>query len=151
MSKSKYITIKELPFAWYEVDALEAWLDEQSQQGLQLVGIRCFSFGYMRAVFAESGEFPTRYRVHIKPKDGYYTKREEFKETMRELGWEYVNRLNYRADVYRATRPDAVEINTDENALRDSIKSANRLDLVSSILLILLIPNMLRNNLHFMR
>lgn len=151
MSKSKYITIKELPFAWYEVDALEAWLDEQSQQGLQLVGIRGFSFGYKRAVFAESGEFPTRYRVHIKPKDGYYTKREEFKETMRELGWEYVNRLNYRADVYRATRPDAVEINTDENALRDSIKSANRLDLVSSILLILLIPNMLRNNLHFMR
>mgnify|MGYP001062362918 CR=1 FL=1 len=73
MSKSKYITIKELPFAWYEVDALEAWLDEQSQQGLQLVGIRGFSFGYKRAVFAESGEFPTRYRVHIKPKDGYYT------------------------------------------------------------------------------
>lgn len=31
--KSKY-AIKELPFTWYEVDALEAWLDEQSQQGL---------------------------------------------------------------------------------------------------------------------
>lgn len=151
MSKSNYNIVKELPFTWYEVDALEAWLDEQSQQGLQLVGIRGFSFGYKRAVFAESAESPTRYRVHIKPKDGYYTKREEYKETMRELGWEYVDRLNYRADVYRATRPDAVEINTDESALRDSIKSANRLDLVSSILLILLIPNMLRNNLRFMR
>ena len=151
MSKSHYNTVKELPFTWYEVDALEAWLDEQSQQGLQLVGIRGFSFGYKRAVFAKSTESPTRYRVHIKPKDGYYTKREEFKETMRELGWEYVDRLNYRADVYRATRPDAVEINTDESALRDSIKSANRLDLVSSILLILLIPDMLRNNLRFMR
>lgn len=151
MSKSNYNTVKELPFTWYEVDALEAWLDEQSQQGLQLIGIRGFGFGYKRAVFAESTEGPTRYRVHIKPKDGYYTQREEYKETMRELGWEYVDRLNYRADVYRATRPDAVEINTDESALRDSIKSANRLDLVSSILLILLIPNMLRNNLRFMR
>ena len=36
MTKSKYNTVKEIPFAWYEVDALEAWLDEQSQQGLQL-------------------------------------------------------------------------------------------------------------------
>ena len=151
MTKSKYNTVKEIPFAWYEVDALEAWLDEQSQQGLQLVGIRGFSFGYKRAVFVKSTEAPTRYRVHIKPKDGYYTRREEYRETMRELGWEYVDRLNYRADIYRAARPDAVEINTDESALRDSIKSANRLDLVSSILLILLIPNMLRNNLRFMR
>mgnify|MGYP000851540942 FL=1 len=151
MTKSKYNTVKEIPFAWYEVDALEAWLDEQSQQGLQLVGIRGFSFGYKRAVFVKSTEAPTRYRVHIKPKDGYYTRREEYRETMRELGWEYVDRLNYRADIYRAARPDAVEINTDESALRDSIKSANRLDLVSSILLILLIPNILRNNLRFMR
>lgn len=149
MSKSKYNTTKEMPFAWYEVDALEAWLDEQSQQGLQLVSIR--GLAYKNAVFAETTEAPTRYRVHIKPKDGYYTRREEYRETMRELGWEYVDRLHYRADIYRATRPDAVEINTDENALRDSIKSANRLDLVSSILLILLIPNILRNNLRFMR
>ena len=36
MSKSKYNTVKEMPLAWYEVDALEAWLDEQSQQGLKL-------------------------------------------------------------------------------------------------------------------
>lgn len=149
MSKSKYNIAKEMPFAWYEVDALEAWLDEQSQQGLKLVSIR--GLGYKNAIFAETAESPTRYRVHIKPKDGYYTRREEYRETMRELGWEYVDRLHYRADIYRATRPDAVEINTDESALRDSIKSANRLDLVSSILLILLIPNMLRNNLRFMR
>ena len=149
MSKSKYNIAKEMPFAWYEVDALEAWLDEQSQQGLKLVSIR--GLGYKNAIFAETAESPTRYRVHIKPKDGYYTRREEYRETMRELGWEYVDRLHYRADIYRATRPDAVEINTDESALRDSIKSANRLDLVSSILLILLIPNILRNNLRFMR
>lgn len=139
MRKSKY-TIKELPFAWYEVDALEAWLDEQSRQGLKMVDFFGFDFGRRRAVFMETNELPTRYRIHIKPKDGYYTRREEYKETMRELGWEYVGQLHYRADIYRAARPDAVEINTDENALRESIKAANRGELCAGIVLILLIP-----------
>lgn len=149
MSKSKYNIAKETPFAWYEVDALEAWLDEQSQQGLKLVSIR--GLGYKNAIFAETTEAPTRYRVHIKPKDGYYTRREEYRETMRELGWEYVDRLHYRADIYRATRPDAVEINTDENALRDSIEAANRGELCAGIALILLIPNLLRDELRYMK
>ena len=149
MSKSKYNIAKETPFAWYEVDALEAWLDEQSQQGLKLVSIR--GLGYKNAIFAETAESPTRYRVHIKPKDGYYTRREEYRETMRELGWEYVDQLNYRVDIYRATRPDAVEINTDENALRDSIEAANRGELCAGIVLILLIPNLLRNELRYMK
>ena len=149
MSKSKYNIAKETPFAWYEVDALEAWLDEQSQQGLKLVSIR--GLGYKNAIFAETAESPTRYRVHIKPKDGYYTRREEYRETMRELGWEYVDRLHYRADIYRATRPDAVEINTDENALRDSIEAANRGELCAGIALILLIPNLLRDELRYMK
>ena len=149
MSKSKYNIAKEMPFAWYEVDALEAWLDEQSQQGLKLVSIR--GLGYKNAVFAETTEAPTRYRVHIKPKDGYYTRREEYRETMRELGWEYVDRLHYRADIYRATRPDAVEINTDENTLRDSIEAANRGELCAGIALILLIPNLLRDELRYMK
>ena len=149
MSKSKYNIAKEMPFAWYEVDALEAWLDEQSQQGLKLVSIR--GLGYKNAIFAETAESPTRYRVHIKPKDGYYTRREEYRETMRELGWEYVDRLHYRADIYRATRPDAVEINTDENALRDSIEAANRGELCAGIVLILLIPNLLRDELRYMK
>lgn len=151
MSKSKYNTIKELPFAWYEVDALEAWLDEQSRQGLKMVDFFGFDFGRRRAVFMETNELPTRYRIHIKPKDGYYTRREEYKETMRELGWEYVGQLHYRADIYRAARPDAVEINTDENALRESIKAANRGELCAGIVLILLIPWLLRNELRYMK
>ena len=149
MSKSKYNTVKEMPFAWYEVDALEAWLDEQSQQGLKLVNIR--GLVYKNAVFTQTTDAPTRYRVHIKPKDGYYTRREEYKETMRELGWEYVGQLHYRADIYRAARPDAVEINTDENALQDSIEATNRGKLYAGILMILLIPNLLRNELQNMK
>ena len=109
MSKSKYNTIKELPFAWYEVDALEAWLDEQSRQGLKMVDFFGFDFGRRRAVFMETNELPTRYRIHIKPKDGYYTRREEYKETMRELGWEYVGRAPRRGgDQHRRKRSAGV-------------------------------------------
>lgn len=140
---------KELPFAWYEVDAVEAWLDEQVQQGLRLTGIKSI-FG-KQCIFEENTGGPTRYRVHIKPKDGYYTRQEEYRETMRELGWEYVDQLNYRADIYRAARPDAVEINTDEATLRDSIEAANRAGLGASIIMILVIPNLFRNELQYMK
>ena len=140
---------KELPFAWYEVDAVEAWLDEQVQQGLRLTGVKSI-FG-KQCIFEENTDGPTRYRVHIKPKDGYYTRQEEYRETMRELGWEYVDQLNYRADIYRAARPDAVEINTDEATLRDSIEAANRAGLGASIIMILVIPNLFRNELLYMK
>lgn len=140
---------KELPFAWYEVDAVEAWLDEQVQQGLRLTGVKSI-FG-KQCIFEENTGGPTRYRVHIKPKDGYYTRQEEYRETMRELGWEYVDQLNYRADIYRAARPDAVEINTDEATLRDSIEAANRAGLGASIIMILVIPNLFRNELQYMK
>ena len=146
MSKRMYGTAKELPYIWYEIDAVEAWLDEQAQQGLRLTDIQ-----RKLCVFQPSDEPPARYRVHVKPHNGYYTRREEYKETMRELGWEYVGQLHYRADIYRAARPDAVEINTDENALRESIKAANRGELCAGIVLILLIPWLLRNELRYMK
>ena len=74
----------------------------------------------------------------MKPHNGYYTQQEEYKETMRELGWEYVGRINYRADVYRATRPDAVEINTDEDVLRSLLCSNMWFDGIAAAALIAL-------------
>ena len=133
MSKRRYGTAKELPYIWYEIDAVEAWLDEQAQQGLRLTDIQ----GKL-CVFQPSDEPPARYRVHVKPHNGYYTQQEEYKETMRELGWEYVGRINYRADVYRAARPDAVEINTDENALRSLLRSNMWFDGIAAAALIAL-------------
>ena len=133
MSKRRYGTAKELPYIWYEIDAVEAWLDEQAQQGLRLTDIQ----GKL-CVFQPSDEPPARYRVHVKPHNGYYTQQEEYKETMRELGWEYVGRINYRADVYRATRPDAVEINTDEDALRSLLRSNMWFDGIAAAALIAL-------------
>ena len=133
MSKRMYGTAKELPYIWYEIDAVEAWLDEQAQQGLRLTDIQ-----RKLCVFQPSDEPPARYRVHVKPHNGYYTQQEEYKETMRELGWEYVGRINYRADVYRATRPDAVEINTDEDALRSLLRSNMWFDGIAAAALIAL-------------
>ena len=85
MSNRRYGTVKELPYIWYEIDAVESWLDEQAQQGLRLTDIQ----GKL-CVFQPSDEPPARCRVHVKPHNGYYTQQEEYKETMRELGWEYV-------------------------------------------------------------
>ena len=133
MSNRRYGTVKELPYIWYEIDAVESWLDEQAQQGLRLTDIQ----GKL-CVFQPSDEPPARYRVHVKPHNGYYTQQEEYKETMRELGWEYVGRINYRADVYRATRPDAVEINTDEDALRSLLCSNMWFDGIAAAALIAL-------------
>ena len=133
MSKRMYGTAKELPYIWYEIDAVEAWLDEQAQQGLRLTDIQ----GKL-CVFQPSDEPPARYRVHVKSHNGYYTQQEEYKETMRELGWEYVGRINYRADVYRAARPDAVEINTDEDALRSLLRSNMWFDGIAAAALIAL-------------
>ena len=133
MSKRMYGTAKELPYIWYEIDAVEAWLDEQAQQGLRLTDIQ----GKL-CVFQPSDKPPARYRVHVKSHNGYYTQQEEYKETMRELGWEYVGRINYRADVYRAARPDAVEINTDENALRSLLRSNMWFDGIAAAALIAL-------------
>ena len=133
MSNRRYGTVKELPYIWYEIDAVESWLDEQAQQGLRLTDIQ----GEL-CVFQPSDEPPARCRVHVKPHNGYYTQQEEYKETMRELGWEYVGRINYRADVYRATRPDAVEINTDEDALRSLLCSNMWFDGIAAAALIAL-------------
>lgn len=133
MSNRRYGTVKELPYIWYEIDAVESWLDEQAQQGLRLTDIQ----GKL-CVFQPSDEPPARCRVHVKPHNGYYTQQEEYKETMRELGWEYVGRINYRADVYRATRPDAVEINTDEDALRSLLRSNMWFDGIAAAALIAL-------------
>ena len=44
MSNRRYGTAKELPYIWYEIDAVESWLDEQAQQGLRF----CVEIGKLR-------------------------------------------------------------------------------------------------------
>ena len=100
-----------IPYELFEIDAIEGWLDEQARQGLRLTRIGG------RWAYFEKPESPTmtRYRIDVKRTWGYDTERQN---TFRELGWEFVDGLDNHMDVYRAFRPGAVEINTDEEALQ---------------------------------
>lgn len=126
---------ERIPYEWFEIDAIEGWLDEHVRQGLRLVSISSLR----RALFVPSTGSLTRYRIHVKQeKDG--SRDEEYHETFRELGWEFVAELNDQADIYQAIRPDAVEINTDEEVLRSVIDRVARGQRIQLIICVLLLP-----------
>ena len=115
-----------LPYELFEVDAIEGWLDEQARQGLRLTGIQ------RRWCYFDRPEKPamTRYRIDVKRTWGFDTERQN---TFRDLGWEFVDGLDNRMDVYRAARPDAVEINTDEEALQEVLGRYYRRQVISGL------------------
>ena len=121
-------TVKRLPYDWYEIDAIEGWLDEQVREGLRLVTINGKDFH-----FGPTDGTLTRYRIHLKPERGYHHDI-EYHESFADLGWKFVDSINAQADVYQAIRPDAVEINTDEEVLQGVIKNALRGELALIIL-----------------
>ena len=121
-------TVKRLPYDWYEIDAIEGWLDEQVREGLRLVTINGKDFH-----FGPTDGALTRYRIHLKPERGYHHDI-EYHESFADLGWKFVDSINAQADVYQAIRPDAVEINTDEEVLQGVIKNALRGELALIIL-----------------
>ena len=121
-------TVKRLPYDWYEIDAIEGWLDEQVREGLRLVTINGKDFH-----FGPTDGTLTRYRIHLKPERGYHHDI-EYHESFADLGWKFVDSINAQADVYQAVRPDAVEINTDEEVLQGVIKNALRGELALIIL-----------------
>ena len=121
-------TVKRLPYDWYEIDAIEGWLDEQVRDGWRLVTINGKDFH-----FGPTDGTLTRYRIHLKPERGYHHD-EEYHESFADLGWKFIDSINAQADVYQAVRPDAVEINTDEEALQGVIKNALRGELALIIL-----------------
>ena len=121
-------TVKRLPYDWYEIDAIEGWLDEQVREGLRLVTINGKDFH-----FGPTDGTLTRYRIHLKPERGYHHDI-EYHESFADLGWKFIDSINAQADVYQAVRPDAVEINTDEEALQGVIKNALRGELALIIL-----------------
>ncbi len=92
---------ERIPYEWFEIDAIEGWLDEHVQQGLRLVNITPLK----RAEFESAVGSITRYRIHLKEKKND-SHDEEYRETFRELGWEFVAELNDQADIYQAIRRD---------------------------------------------
>ena len=118
---------KILPYDYYEVDAVEGWLDEQSRKGLRLRKLRgafcCFD---------RCEPFLGRYRLHVKPQLGYQGEEERIAQ-YREMGWEYVTMVTPKVDLYCAISPEAVEMNTDEELLRQTLRSTLRTLLFSTV------------------
>ena len=106
-----------LPYADCEIDAIEGWLDEQAREGWRLSSIEGAYVHFDRPDDAVL----TRYRIDIRPKNARDL--EERRDTFDDLGWEYIDTLFDHLDIYAAARPDAVEINTDEELLRQTVKS----------------------------
>jgi len=126
MAKRAGDTSKSFPYEKYEIDAIEGWLDEQARQGLRLTlvqGRRCWF---------EKPETPamTRYRIDVR---GKHTDEQERLDTYAQLGWQFVAAIDSRMSVYRADRPDAVEINTDEEALQEMLGRYYRWELFSAL------------------
>lgn len=125
---------KRLPYEFFEVDAVEAWLDEQVSQGLSLQNI-IGSF----CRFERTSAGMMRYRVNILPTFDPPQNEKNRIEAYREMGWEYVTPLSRYAEIYRALSPDAAELNTDEEVLDDALRIILKNQLIRGIILAVVI------------
>ena len=113
-------TIAKLsPYQAFEIDAVEGWLDDMALQGYWLE-----SRGGGWFIFRETEPKTVRHRVDVRRSSWDST--DERKADYEEFGWEYVCALDSRLDIYRTTRSDAVELNTDEETLREALEKSQQ-------------------------
>lgn len=119
---------KYLPYEFFEVDAVEAWLDEQARKGLSLQKV---TGRFCR--FERTAPHTARYRVNVPSEQDLQTL-DERKAAYREMGWEYVTPLTDKIGIYRALSPDAVELNTDEDVLDETLHGILKNRLIGEII-----------------
>ena len=127
--------LKTIPYYFYQVDAIEGWLDEQAQKGLFPLETR---FGTAMS-FRRDTPRAVRYRIDVKRNIGYTDEKARI-AAYREMGWEYVCDLTPYLDIYRCDDPAAPELNTDEETLHQVLDKKLRSQILWSIALICLIP-----------
>ena len=127
--------LKTIPYYFYQVDAIEGWLDEQAQKGLFPLETR---FGTAMS-FRRDTPRTVRYRIDVKRNIGYTDEKARI-AAYREMGWEYVCDLTPYLDIYRCDDPAAPELNTDEETLHQVLDKKLRSQILWSIALICLIP-----------
>lgn len=134
---------KLAPYETFEVKAIEGWLDELSQQGLQ------FRLRFGPVCIFERTPSPARYRVDIRRKnDCDRTDAARF-ALYREMGWEYCSDYGGQAEIYRAEDPDAPELHTDEEVLSELVRSCCRNHLVMCALFVWQIVYITYSNFQF--
>ncbi len=128
--------LKLIPYYFFQVDAIEGWLDEQAQKGLFLSEV-----GYPAdlARFTRGEPRKVRYRIDIKQNTGYADEKERT-AAYKEMGWDYVCDLRSDLDIYRCGDPDTPELNTDEETLHSVLDSKLKGQILYSIALLCLIP-----------
>lgn len=92
--------LKTIPYYFYQVDAIEDWLDEQAQKGLFPLETR---FGTAMS-FRRDTPRAVRYRIDVKRNIGYTDEKTRI-AAYREMGWEYVCDLTPYLDIYRCDDP----------------------------------------------
>ena len=116
--------LKTIPYYFYQVDAIESWLDEQAQKGLFLLETRLGT----AMSFRKETPRAVRYRIDVKRSIGYTDEKARI-AAYREMGWEYVCDLTPYLDIYRCDDPAAPELNTDEETLHQVLDRRLRSDI----------------------
>ena len=109
-------TIKLLPYAGFEIDGIEGWLDDMALKGYFFTG-SVSSF----CMFDKETPKKRRYRIDIEYHDKfmpYSAKRELFSE----MGWNYAGNMFNNYIVYYTDDESVTEFNTDEFHRKEQIK-----------------------------
>ncbi len=127
------------PCPAYDVEKIESWLTDMAKEGWILENDGCF-FGFL--TFLKDIPSCIHYRLEPK-KDGTGfgdTPDVEIRELCEEYGWEYVD--SYGAFfIYRSTRPDAREMNTDLQVQAAALKAGQKNSTVTLVLDFILLGN----------
>ena len=125
---------KLAPYPYFEVEAIEDWLDELSGQGLQ------FQTKFGPICTFERSPSSARYRMDIRRKGDERTDVERI-SSYRELGWDFCSDYTRHAEIYRAQHAGAAELHTDESLLRELVKRSFREQLWGVVLFLMLIAD----------
>ncbi len=120
-----------IPYEYFEIDALEGWLDEKAREGWMLR-----EMGSTFATFKRGEPARTRYRIDVctREKEG---KAKELREEYAQYGWTYVGARNWHFPIFKTEDKAAPELHTDEGMLRYSmggIKAGQIFSVVSALL-----------------
>ncbi len=117
------------PYSHWEIDAIEAWLDDMARRGLLLENLD-FDF----CLFQRVAPCEARFRIDVRTETGREVERRM--EEIGEFGWEYMGNLARKMDVYRSMRLDAAEFNTDEELFQRAIHKSQFGSFIATALLI---------------
>lgn len=108
-------TRKLLPLSIYDIPGIEAWLEDQANQGLFPVFLDAW------ATFEPTGVPGTRFRLEPWGKTGDAPTEEQL-ELYRQAGWEYALTVGRAYFLFYTTDPDASDLYTDHQSRSMSLE-----------------------------